>query len=368
MLRSTSLFCASLSLAVLGGAIAAGCSSSTDEPAATAGTPPSRPVDAPEGDGNGYVFAVEKLFLGETDRHGIESASAWKKFGYNLDGKKSTADSTDLCKPLGNAPAATVYPDGNDGIDNSFGKLLIPTIHALSPFPTTGVNTSIAEGSFTLMVKIDKLGKSANYSNLAAALYGGADLGMPPAWDGNDEWPVLPELLKDPNDINSSLVPFKSSYVAEQTWVSGNPATLSLTIGISGNPFTLTISNAVITMELDPDRAGAANGIIAGVLEVEPLISQLREVAGSISPDLCNDSSTFDSFADQIRQNADIMADGSQDPSKSCEAISIGIGFEAKAVKLGPIAAKAEPGPDPCAGGMGGAGGAAGGAGGAGGN
>ena len=56
----------------------------------------------------------------------------------------------------------------------------------------------------------------------------------------------------------------------------------------------------------------------------------------------------LDGFASSIRKSADILADGTQDPNRTCDAISIGLGFEAVAAKVGAVAA-AEPAPaDPC--------------------
>ena len=55
--------------------------------------------------------------------------------------------------------------------------------------------------------QVDDLGEADNYANeLLAKLYAGGDLGSAPAWDGNDEWPVMPELLSDPTDIDSAKV------------------------------------------------------------------------------------------------------------------------------------------------------------------
>src|SRR5207244_3382579 len=113
---------------------------------------------------------------------------------------------------------------------------------------------------------------------------------------------------------------------------------------------------AVITQELSTDRKSTTNGIIAGVLPVEPLINELQKIAGTFSKDLCM-GSTFQSIAEQLRQQADMNSDGTNTPGKDCDAISIGLGFEGKAVQLGAIAPKAMPKPDPCTGG-GGAGGA----------
>jgi hypothetical protein len=43
------------------------------------------------------------------------------------------------------------------------------------------------------------------------------------------------------------------------------------------------------------------------------------------------------------------MKDGTQDPTATCDGISIGIGFDASVVQLGAIADPAPPATDPCA-------------------
>ncbi|MBW2527062.1 MAG: hypothetical protein JRI23_22970, partial [Deltaproteobacteria bacterium] len=341
-----------LSLAVLLGTYAVGCGSDETEQTPTDQTgaqPPAEPEGAASGDGPGYVFAVNKLYLGDTDWNGTPSPSAWKSFGYNMDMKVSTKESTDLCQPAAGAAPSKVYPDGNDGIDNSFGKNILPIITGLAPDASTEVNAAIDEGTFTLLIKVDDLGDGSDYSaSLLAKLYAGGDLGNAPAWDGNDQWPVLPELLNDPTDVESSKVQFPSSYVNAGTWVSGDKGELSLTIGIQGYELTLTISEAVITMDLaSPRSGGSTQGLIAGVIETEPLIEELRKIAGNFDTGLC-EGSTFDSIADQLRQASDIMANGSQDPGQTCNGISVGLGFDTKIVQLGGIATAAEQAPDPC--------------------
>jgi hypothetical protein len=55
------------------------------------------------------------------------TADAWKQIGFNLDGKFTTATSTDVCQLVeGAMPAA--QDDGQDGIDNSFGENLCPIL------------------------------------------------------------------------------------------------------------------------------------------------------------------------------------------------------------------------------------------------
>ena len=109
----------------------------------TEGLPPPAGPTHP-GDGTGStVFAISKLYLGDTDRAGVKSAAAWKSFGFNLDNKVSTESSTDLCKPRAGGKKSAVYPDGNHGIDNSFGKNILPIITGVAADASTAVNEGI---------------------------------------------------------------------------------------------------------------------------------------------------------------------------------------------------------------------------------
>jgi hypothetical protein len=354
-----------LSLAVLIGAYIAGCDTEVESTVDQTGRqPPPPPKGAPTGDGSGYTFAVSKLYLGGTDRNGATNKNAWKDFGYNLDKLISTAASTDVCKPnAGGSPK--VHEDGFEGIDNAFGKELWPLITGLAPTAEVDINESIADGSFTIIVDMTNLGTEANYLSILSRLYAGTELMDPPRWDGTDMWPVAPELLTDPNDITSSEVVFPESYLNENTWVSGTPGVLTLAVSVQGFELNLQITQATISMKLDESRSQASEGTIAGVIEVETLISELRKVAGSFSQSLC-EGTTFDGIANQLRKACDILADGTQDPNKTCNSISVGLGFDALPVQLGEVSDPVPPGEDPCApGGNGGMGGSEGGQGGA---
>ncbi len=105
---------------------------------------------------NGAVLAVTKLYYGDTNFDGSpDKVNAWKQFGFNIDGKASTASSVDLCKPQPNASPSTVYPDGNAGIDNSFGKNILPIFLGLTSSFSDKANQSIASGHYTLMFDLE---------------------------------------------------------------------------------------------------------------------------------------------------------------------------------------------------------------------
>ncbi len=186
-----------------------------------------------------------------------------------------------------------------------------------------------------------------------------------PKFDGTDQWPVLPSLLNNPTSIaDGSKVSFPGSYVTNDTWVSGSKGSVTLSLTISSYTLDLVINNAVITLQLDPTHKHGTNGIIAGVIATSQLTAQLQQVAGNFDPTLCS-GPTIESILSQITQASDILQDGTQDPTKTCDGISIGLGFNAELVQLGPIAVPGAPKANPCADGGAGTGGSASGAGGA---
>ncbi|HVK63288.1 MAG TPA: hypothetical protein VM694_02370 [Polyangium sp.] len=321
----------------------------SEDPAGLA--PPEEPTGLSTCEGPGKVMAMSQIFLGDTKRDGTpDPTGGWKFYGYDLDGRASTKSSVGLCKPRAGGSPAAVYPDGEEGRDNSFGKNILPVILGLSSDLSTQANEAISDGEFTIMLDMSTLGTSSDCNGLAAKLYGGADLGAPPKWDGTDQWPLLPELLNNDMDPTSAKIVFPKSYVVKDTWVSGTKGTVKLSLSISGFSITLDINSAVITVDLDADRNGGTNGTIAGVIETEALISEITKVAAAFDESFCDPTSpTLQSILNQIRQASDIMKDGTQDPAVECNGISIGLGFNAKAVQLGPVAPKGEPPPDPCA-------------------
>lgn len=309
--------------------------------------PPEAPANPTAPSGSAVTFAVSKIYLGDTTRDGTPDSKAWQGYGYNLDGIISTKNGTNHCTPQMGANPSSVKTDGPGGVDNSFGANLLGIILGVAPTAGDDINQSVADGDFTIMIHNEALGTEANQGPIKAALYGGAKLEGGPAFDGSDVWPVTPELLNN-GDINDPKVKFENAFVTDGTWVSGSSATVTLNIAIQGFELNLVITNAVITANVS-DQSNVTGGVIAGVLDTEGLIEELRKVAGALDASLCS-GTTFDSIAQQIRAASDIMANGTNGAGSTCDGISIGLGFDAKPVSLGAVAAPSEPGEDPCAG------------------
>lgn len=295
------------------------------------------------------MLAVSKLYLGDTDFNDApDKANGWKQFGRNIDGKISTAASLDLCQPLANANKASVYPDGNSGIDNAFSKNILPIFLGLVPNVSDSVNQSIANGSFTIEVDLVNLAPAADQGPFTARLYTGTQLGSAPKFDGTDCWPVAPEGLTNAQDITSAKVGFSTAQLTSNAFASGpTAAAFPVTITVQGFPLSLNLHDVQVTADLNAMHDDTVDGQISGILDVTELSDTVRQLAGSFDASLCN-GATIDSILTQIRQASDILLDGTQDPQKSCEGISIGLGFKAHVVTFGAVGPASPPPPKPC--------------------
>jgi hypothetical protein len=304
----------------------------------------------PCGSGEDVVLAMNGILLGDRDPDGTPNpTNGWKQYGANIDGLVSDKTSTGLCKPAAGGSPAAVYPDGYNGIDNSFGKNILPIMLGLASDLSTQMNLNIVSGEITYMLSIANLGTQAACST-QSTLYQGAPLGMPPLFDGSDVWPIDPASLANPPDPASVKNVFLQSGITQSDFYdSGFEANFEVIFPVSGLPMKLPIHHARFQMQLDADHQGATAGQISGIIDTEELVAAITLVAASFDESFCDPKSpTLQSILNQMRQASDIMKDGTQDPTKECDGISIGLGFTMKTVKLGPVAAPAPPPPNPC--------------------
>jgi hypothetical protein len=188
----------------------------------------------------------------------------------------------------------------------------------------------------------------ANQASLTSKIYTGTPLGAPPKFDGSDCWPVAPEGLSNPNSLTSAKAVFPMGSVAINHWDTGpTNATVAIQMKLGGITIHLDIHHAHLSMDLDPDHQGAQTGQLGGVIDTTQIVTEVKKVAGAFDPSLCK-GATIESILTQLAQASDILKDGTQDPTKTCDGISIGLGFTAKALSLGGIGPAAVAQPDPC--------------------
>lgn len=326
-----------------------------------AGTPPpigGKPPLPPDGGAptsNVYTFAIETLYLGELARGTTTpTTTAWKNFGYDIDGLTTTSSSINVCTLAQGAPKSD-QTDGTNGIDNSWGATLLPIIQSAASLPTPSLaeTTLIDQGSFTLQIQVTGLSDDPEQSalGLTSQLFtSGAYGNGTPAFDSSTDWPVLSTSVVDGTSIASgSTVQFSTSYITDGVFVSGT-ASNAITVLFSANGVSMPIiiHDPVITFT-HPSHSLAAYGVLSGVLDTQEFIDALQVVAGQISTSLCG--SAFDGIAAQIRQAQEILGDGTNVVNVPCDAISIGLGFEATLVHNPTTVVTAPPPPpNPCGG------------------
>ncbi len=335
-------------VAVAGCGPSVGSGGSGGAPDAHAEPPAPGPAVPPDGKGH-VTFAIDTILLGDRDPDGAsDPESAWKQYGFDLDGKITGAGRPDglagLCTPLSGASVAGAHTDGDAGIDNAFGRSLLPLILGADPSFPREVAGSLAAGGATLLIDLDALGAGADYTGLTARLYTGAPLAKAPVYDGSDVWPVGPGSLLDPADVASAALRAPDAYLVGDTWVGRFHGVLTIELPWLGQQtMRLHIGDPVISMALDPSRDGATHGTLAGILATADLLAEAEDQALRLDPTLCAGTTTVDAILAQLGQASDILVDGTQDPALPCDGISIGLGFTAKRVTLGPVAAPAAP-------------------------
>ncbi len=202
----------------------------------------------------------------------------------------------------------------------------------------TDVNSSIQKGNFTALLEIECLPPTGDATGLTTKLFAGETLGTTPKWDGTDQWPVEPDLLTDPTDPQSSSLVFPNCSVTGTTFSTGTNGTIVLTIPIvTGGVSTsikLTLYAAQLTMTLSADRLSATNGMIGGVLNTSEFVTQVNNIAVLLG--LCGTTAQT-ALVTQVEQASDILADGTQDTTKVCDGISVGLGFSMLPAQVGTV-------------------------------
>ncbi len=308
------------------------------------------------------TFAVNQIFLGDTDRNGNTDATSstsyngcsgyghgtkWKAFGYDLDRNVTSKDATDVCT-LGAGAPKTNQIDGDDGIDNAWGALLLGVAGANVSSDET---TIIQSGAWTLLIQLDGVPTRDATGAHLRVFVGGTFGASAPAFDTTTDWPVLASSVVDGATIASgAVVEDDDAWMTSGTFVSAPTTDMPIELPLmlkDGTRLVGRIHRPVVTFSVSADATSLTGGTIAGVFDPSEFVATARSVAGLVSTNLCG--SAFDGIAQQIMQDQDILSDETNHAGVACDAISIGIGFNARMV-ANPTKVVAEPNapPDPC--------------------
>jgi hypothetical protein len=286
--------------------------------------------------GQWTAFAIRTLWLGDVDREGSGGdGGAWTQFGFDIDGLDTTSVSKNVCKLLPGLPIDN-QTDGNCGIDNSFGQNWVPIF--LTVFGTSWssqVNAGIAAGGApATVVSTRRAGGAAPH--VQGVWLNGAALGHTPKWDGTDVWPIDSSSVAN-GDWMQANVRFDDGYVVGGTYVSApRSGAGAVTVGSlleaipedqSLDPWHVPVTQVRVSMQFAPDGMSATGGVLSAIMPVQQVYAQFESMC-------CNN---LCSIPIQLEQAADILVDGTNRQGVTCNGISLGIGFEATRVVLGPV-------------------------------
>lgn len=294
-------------------------------------TYPPPPGPAESGGNLVFVAALRAIDLGDQSPDG--------SLGLDLD---------DRCTCLGDGPSCPApdfakedHCDGPGGVDNGLAKVF-QFLSALvgGTFDSINLSAQAERGEWSQLFRVRDYNGLQNDDQIEVAMYTSPGLvadGALAVWDGSDAYRIAA----------SSVVPggtaLEPAFVDVKGYVSGGVLVASLpksaiTLTVGESEVGMDITAGLITAQIVPvgGSFGLRKGIIAGRWrnsDVFTMLSALRD--GSGSP-ICQGQLLYNTLKGKICGNTDIRSElGS--PTDPCDAVSMGIGFEADPAQLGTV-------------------------------
>ena len=310
-------------------------------------------------------FGFTRIWIGDTDLKGKASETAWQTFGFDLDGRCTNSSTCPSQQNVVGCKASTaMLPfDGELCRDNIFASLkpvaaAVPEIGKRFGISEALFNCNLWRGSYNMMWKISNYNGMPNDSDVRVDFYVSPGLArlppwecplenfneMYPSWRTVNPWQVdtasLSGTSTDPSAWPGSKIADEHAYVRGGYLVANPPDGVVMRLADTGKKvrgFALTVDKGVWTgkLALAPDNTWRmTDGLAAGRVKSESLIRSFREIG------LCEGiglDGFYQDVTDYIHQNADVLSDGMIDPSRPCDAMSMGIAFEAAQATPGPV-------------------------------
>jgi len=328
----------------------------------TAGLPTQddRPKNTSTEELPSLYFAIRSMALGSLDRNGDKTEGAWKSLGFDLDGLCTNSDTCEIDpESFPCTPKAAMPSDGRECRDNTFGHLEADAVALQGLGKDFGLsndafNCALCRGDYNFVFRVSKWNGQPNDDNVRLDFYPSpgletvpswqCDLKAPdgawkqnPCWGPNDKWTLQKDTYEGPltpgaeppnallNDPNAYI---RDGYVVGQLpenalfWFPGKSAAWA---------YPLKLQRAIVVAKLTEEGGGyhIKDGTIAGRARAVDLVSGFESLG------LCQGHSLYQLMKSQVDLNSDVLWNGTNSESASCDALSVGIGFDAEPASFG---------------------------------
>lgn len=291
------------------------------------------------------------------------TADARTNFGLDLDGVCTNASS---CPQVRDAVScrsrsAQIPFDGDDCIDNSFASLvsltsLIPQLGMHFGWSEAMFNCGLARGSFNMLMRVSGYDGELDDASVRVDWYTSNGTIQLPDWGCEDneqaralQWDVRSAWQVDESELvgiaqagqlPDSRVSDADAFVAHGRLVSHFPDGAALRLAGDGKPyrgFYLPLHSGAWlgTLHRDKDQRWTIDdGLVVGRARSSDVLQSLRKQGFCLN-------AGFDSFYDYVStvidENSDVLLSGENQPDAECDAMSVGIAFQAQQVTPGAI-------------------------------
>ncbi len=315
-------------------------------------------------------LGLEKLRLGTTLPDGTADDLAWQGFGFDLDGLCTNSSTCPGATEVGcTSPSPQIPFDGLNCRDNTFARLqpiaaMVPQIGQTFGLGEDAFNCAIWNGAYNIIAKVSGYNGTQNDDSIRIDFYASTGLESSPGWmcpledfantyprwRVSSRWRVADDDFAAPDDGSGQVPPSRfadpAAFVKDGYFVARLPNGAPLRLpgdNFIYPGFNLKLQGGIWTGRITKAQDGTfrvEDGLSAGRVTKTDLINAFREIG------FCEDQGVFwTTLNGYVNENADVMADGSINPSAECDAMSVGIGFVAAELSPGsPATPKPPPG------------------------
>ncbi|MDD9945766.1 MAG: hypothetical protein OXU20_32280, partial [Myxococcales bacterium] len=360
------------------GSCAAGAcwwSEDPSDPCKSVGYPTAEMAPSPDTEGpdvDPIYLGWSRLWLGQGPIGAVGSEESdtegehWARFGFDLDGKCTASGAgceQEAVPPVPCKQTGAELPyDGDACRDNTFARYQplvaqTPDLGDVYGLTEAALNCSLHHGDYTMVTRVSEYNGELDDPEVRVDYYASPGLVTRPTFwqcpiadfaENYTRWKATAQWYIDQADLTadvrtSGTLP-DSRRVATTAYVRGGylvALSETLELGLPGDNsafpgWGMRVQGAILVGKLTKGRDGTwsmTHGLVSGRAPGEDLVLSFKQLG------LCpgaSRGSIFDTIERYVLEGLDLPADGIEDLEAACDAMSVGVGFEAHQITPGP--------------------------------